>query len=362
MRFLAILTVRNEASFLLEWLAHHRACGFTDFLVFSNDCDDGTDLMLDRLQDLGWLSHVRNPGPHKQGPQWAALKAADRHPLKAAADWVLFLDIDEFVNIHTGSRTLPDLLTALPAATAITLTWRMFGNAGVISYRDTPVTETFVRAAPAVLQWPWQAVQFKTLFRNDGSYGKLGVHRPRQPDKARLAAQHWFDGAGRELPVAFHTGRLFSGLGRDNYRLVQLNHYALGAMESYLVKCDRGRANRDAATFDMSYWVERNFCAVEDASILALAGPAGGLRSDLLADPVLGPLHRHGVAWRQARFSALMEDEPWRALFGRLLMTPPARALSAQQAWLVWRHAPGVPASVAARPPGPALTSPPQTD
>ena len=174
MRFLAILTVRNEASFLLEWLAHHRACGFTDFLVFSNDCDDGTDLMLDRLQAMGWLTHVRNPGPHKQGPQWAALKAADRHPLKAAADWVLFLDIDEFVNIHTGSRTLPDLLTALPAATAITLTWRMFGNAGVISYRDTPVTETFVRAAPAVLQWPWQAVQFKTLFATTAAMASLG--------------------------------------------------------------------------------------------------------------------------------------------------------------------------------------------
>ena len=36
-RFLAILTVRNEGAFLIDWLAHHRACGFTDFLVFSND-------------------------------------------------------------------------------------------------------------------------------------------------------------------------------------------------------------------------------------------------------------------------------------------------------------------------------------
>ena len=46
-QFLAILCVRNEAAFLLDWLAHHRATGFTDFLVFSNDCTDGTDLMLD---------------------------------------------------------------------------------------------------------------------------------------------------------------------------------------------------------------------------------------------------------------------------------------------------------------------------
>ena len=52
MKVTAVLTVRNEGAFLLEWLAHHRAVGITDFLVFSNDCQDGTDRMLDRLQEL----------------------------------------------------------------------------------------------------------------------------------------------------------------------------------------------------------------------------------------------------------------------------------------------------------------------
>ncbi|HEX9856950.1 MAG TPA: glycosyltransferase family 2 protein [Paracoccaceae bacterium] len=338
MRVLAILTVRNEGAFLLEWLAHHSACGFTDFLVFSNDCDDGTDAMLDRLAAMGWLSHIRNDGPHKEGPQWAALKAADRHPLKARADWVLFLDIDEFVNIHAGDRSLAALLAALPQATAIPLTWRMFGNAGVVGYSDAPVTETFTRAAPAVLHWPWRAAMFKTLFRNDGSYGKLGVHRPRGPVKARLAGQRWFDGSGRELGPAFHTGRVFSDFGQDNYRLAQLNHYALGAMESYVVKCDRGRANRDAPALDMSYWVERNFCDVEDRSIAALARQSRPLLAELQADPVLAPLHAAAVAWRKTRFAALMTEEPWRALFGRLLMTPPTRALSRREARLIWRH------------------------
>ena len=148
MRALAILGVKNEAPFLLEWLAHHRAVGFTDFLVYSNDCSDGTDAMLDRLAAMGWITHMPNPGPHAEGPQWAMLKAADKHPAKAAADWVLFCDVDEFVNIHAGRRQLTDLLAALPAADAIALTWRMFGNAGVIEQSDQPVTETFTRAAP----------------------------------------------------------------------------------------------------------------------------------------------------------------------------------------------------------------------
>jgi Glycosyl transferase family 2 len=334
LRILGILTVRNEGAFLLEWLAHHRACGFTDFLVFSNDCDDGTDAMLDRLATMGWLTHVRNDGPHDEGPQWAALKAADRHPLMQGADWVLFFDIDEFVNIHVGDRTVPALLAALPAADAITLTWRFFGNAGVVHYADTPLTQTFTQAAPAVLHWPWRAALFKTLFRNDGAYGKLGVHRPRSPDKSRNP--RWFDGTGRPLGPIFQTQRIFSDFAQDNYGLAQLNHYALGAMESYVVKCDRGRANRDSSTFDMGYWVERNFCDVADTSIHNLA--SDDQYKSLLADPELGPMHHTAVQWRQQRFAALMAQEPWRALFGRLMMTQPTRVLTAAQARLIWDH------------------------
>ena len=318
MRALMVLTVKNEAAFLLEWLAHHRACGFTDVLAFSNDCSDGTDLMLDRLAAMGGLTHIRNPGPHAEGPQWAALKAANKHPLLKAADWVLFSDVDEFVNIHLGNHTLPALLTALPHASAIALTWRLFGNAGIVAFEDRPVTETFSLAAPATLAWPWRAQMFKTLFRNDGTYRKLGVHRPRNPDPVR--SPRWFDGSGREMPA---SQRLFSDYRQDNYQLVQLNHYALGSMESYLIKADRGRANREASAFDMGYWVERNLCEVADHSIRNL--DSSKVRAELHGDPVLAALHAQAVNWRHSRFAALMAEEPWRAFFGRLLMIGPSR-------------------------------------
>ncbi|MFD2174197.1 glycosyltransferase family 2 protein [Rhodobacter lacus] len=327
MRALAVLTVKNEAAFLIEWLAHHRAVGFTDFLVFSNDCTDGTDAMLDRLERLGHLTHLRNPGPWPEGPQWAALKTAERHPLFAAADWVLVCDIDEFVNIHVGDGTLGALLAALPEADAIALTWRMFGNCGVVDYVDRPVTEQFPRAAPPGMLWPWRASLIKTLFRNTGAYRKLGVHRPRAPVEARMAGTRWVDGAGRALPERFRKQGLFTPLGENPWRLVQLNHYALGAMQSYVLKCDRGRANREASTFDISYWVERNFCIEEDRTITRYAAPTAAGMAELRADPEIDRLHRAAVIWRQTRLCELMLEEPFRALFGRLMLTPPSRPL-----------------------------------
>lgn len=338
MRTLAITTVKNEGAFLIEWLAHHRAAGFTDFLVYSNDCSDGTDAMLDRLAQMGALTHCRNPGPYAKGPQWDMLRAAQDHPLTRAADWVMVLDIDEFVNIHIGARGLPDLLAALPDADAIALTWRLFGNNGVVQMQDTPVTETFTRAAPATLGWPWRAQMFKTLFRGPkhGLYAKLGVHRPRAQRDG--AAAHWYDGSGRPVELDKQGSRVFSDYTRDNYAMVQLNHYPLGSIESYLVKADRGRANRDASSFDMGYWIERNLNEVEDRSILAL--DSSDMRAQLHGDAVLGDLHRRAFDWRRARFAELMQDEAWRALYGRIRMAPPSRSLPAEVAREITRHIP----------------------
>ena len=35
---MAVSMMKDEAPFLLEWFAHHLAVGFTDILVYTNDC------------------------------------------------------------------------------------------------------------------------------------------------------------------------------------------------------------------------------------------------------------------------------------------------------------------------------------
>jgi len=336
----ALLCVRNEGAFLLEWLAHHRACGFDHFVVFSNDCQDGTDDMLDRLAHLGWVTHRRNDGPYdKGGIQFTAMKTAAKMQDVKAAEWLLPLDVDEFVNIHTGDHTLAALHRALPDATAITMTWKLFGNAGQIRYEDTPLTETFTRCAPVVMHWPWRAAMFKTLYRNDGTYRKPGVHRPRDIDDTRLSSTRWYDGHGRALAEPFIRKRIFSDYGRDNYGLVQLNHYPLGAMESYVLKADRGRAVHANDVLGLDYWVERNWNIDTDQSIDALAPARLAHLAELKSDKTLATLHAKAVTWRKTRFDQLMQQDAFRALFGRLLMTAPSLPVSQKAAQFMTRHA-----------------------
>jgi len=329
----AVLCVRNEAAFLLDWLAWHRSMGVTDFVVISNECDDGTDAMLDRLAELGWLTHLRNAPPYgKSGIQFSGLKLAQKTQAVRDADWLLVLDIDEFVNVHVGDRTLPALVNALPEATAITLTWRVFGNAGIVDYDDTPVPVQFTKAAPNQLPWPWRAAMFKTLYRNDKTYRNLGIHRPRNPVETRIADAHWFDGSGRALSEAWSTKRLFSDYSLDTRKLAQLNHYPLGAMHSYVLKSDRGRAVHNRDSLGLDYWVERNLNVEDDMSALPLWDRAAPILTTLSSDNILADLHAKAVLWRNSRFEQLLLQDQYRDLFGRLLMSAPSQPISQRHA------------------------------
>lgn len=110
-KVMAVSMMKDEAPFLLEWFAHHMAVGFTDILVYTNDCSDGTDTMLMRLEELGLGYH--RPNVIKEGikPQPSALNHAQAEPLVREADWLLVFDADEFLSIRHPSGTLDGMIS-----------------------------------------------------------------------------------------------------------------------------------------------------------------------------------------------------------------------------------------------------------
>ena len=318
---LVITTMRDEAPFVLEWIAYHRLIGFTDFLVFSNDCTDGTDALLDRLQALGVVTHVPNPRQGHKAVQWQALSRANDHPMLRRANWATVADVDEFLVIHQGEGRLDDLFAAVPQAQGFCVPWRMFGSSGQVAFRPDPVIGQFLRGAPDRMLWPLRATQFKTLFRVTDAVHKLGVHRPRGQD----LVQGWVDGNGAPIQG---DPRSFLITSHAKYGLAQINHYALGSAESFLVKAARGRPNRSGLAIDLGYWVERNLNAVEDRRILRhLDGVRVGMDA-LLADPEIARLHQAGIDARRARIAELLRDHDTFVFFSQLVQSPDTPVLS----------------------------------
>ncbi|MGL4280830.1 MAG: glycosyltransferase family 2 protein [Albidovulum sp.] len=315
-----VTTMKNEGPFILEWVAYHRAIGVEDFLVYTNDCTDGTDRLLDALQAKGIVQHRDNPYRAAPGlkPQHAALQAAEAEQVVRDSAWAICMDVDEFIDIKIGDGTLPALYAAMGDANMIALTWRLFGNADVDGYVDRFVTEQFTLCAQELVRKPHQAWGFKTLFRNIDIYRKLGVHRPKGLKPDLWDQVRWLNGSGRPLPREMFRNGWRSSVETYGYDWVQLNHYAVRSAESFLVKRDRGRVNHVDRDQGLNYWFRMNHNAVEDRSILRMIPAARAEFDRLMADPEIAALHHGAVAAHRAKIAELMAVKANRAFHADL--------------------------------------------
>lgn len=318
-----VTTMKNEGPFILEWLAWHRAIGVDDFLIYTNDCTDGTDRMLDLLQHKGLVQHRDNPfRATGLKPQHAALQAAESEPVMQDCAWGICMDVDEFITVKLGDGRLPALFAAMqaaqPGANMISLTWRLFGNADIDAYDDRFVTEQFTRCAPEVIRKPHQAWGFKTLFRNIDIYRKLGVHRPKGLVPDLWDRVKWLNGSGRPMPRAMFRNGWRSTLETYGYDWVSLNHYAVRSAESFLVKRDRGRVNHVDRDQGLNYWFRMNHNAEEDRAALMRAPLARAEFARLMADPDIAAAHHAAVAAHRTRIAELRAMPHYAAFYDEL--------------------------------------------
>ncbi len=314
-----VTTMKNEGPFILEWLAYHRAIGVDDFLIYTNDCTDGTDTMLMLLQDKGIVQHRENPFRTMDlKPQHAALQAAEYEPVMQECGWGICMDVDEFINVKIGDGTLAALYAAMGEANMISLTWRLFGNADVHGYEDRFLIEQFITCAPEIVRKPHQAWGFKTLFRNIDIYKKLGVHRPKGLKPDLWDQVRWLNGSGRPMPREMFRNGWRSSLETYGYDWVQLNHYAVRSAESFLVKRDRGRVNHVDRDQGMNYWFRMNFNAEQDRSIQRMIPAARTEFDRLMADPDIAAAHHAAVAAHRAKIAELRAQATPAAFYAEL--------------------------------------------
>jgi hypothetical protein len=315
-----VTTMKNEGPFILEWLAYHRAIGVDDFLVYTNDCTDGTDTMLDLLQAKGLVQHRANPyvpGGNLK-PQHAALQAAEQEPVMQNCGWGICMDVDEFINIKIGDGTLSALYAAMGEANMISLTWRLFGNNDVHGFEDRFVLDQFTACAPEVIRKPHQAWGFKTLFRNIDMYKKLGVHRPKGLVPDLWEQVKWLNGSGKPMPRSLYRNGWRSSMETYGYDWVSLNHYAVRSAESFLVKRDRGRVNHVDRDQGLNYWFRMNHNAQQDHSIQRMIPALRAEYDRLLADADIRAAHVHTLSCHRAKIAELVATPNYKQFYSEL--------------------------------------------
>ena len=190
-----LATAKNEGRFLLEWLAYYRTIGVTDILIYTNDCEDESPALLDRLAELGVLTHVPNPVEPNESPHRKMTWRARRHPLVTGADYVLPFDLDEFLVVKTGAHRVQDLIATAPEADMICLQMRFFGDNGLATLPRGLITETLTGASKETYG---KNRMVKSLVKNRPMFSNVAT--PHSPVFKATNLPRVFNSGGTEVP------------------------------------------------------------------------------------------------------------------------------------------------------------------
>ncbi len=194
-RVTEVAFTKNEGRFLLEWIAYHRAIGVGDFLVYTNDCEDESPALLERLAEMGIAVHVPNPLLPGEQAQNKALNHAKDHPLVTRRR-LRAADRPGRVPLHQGGRRAhrgPDRHRP-PGADIIAVQMRFFGDSGLPRLGDGLVIAELTQASAEDFE---SNAIVKSLARVGGPFFKITANHmpgfePRDGQHPRVfnAARH----------------------------------------------------------------------------------------------------------------------------------------------------------------------------
>lgn len=218
-KFGVVAAARNEAPYLLEWIAHYRVLGFEQITIYDNQSNDGSARILAPLARAGIIN--AKYWSDRTAKQRRAYSNAIRK-LRPFVEWCLFADLDEFLVLDPGV-SLADLLPKDPDVCGVAIPWRFYGSAGLRNRSPELVIERFTKAAPTNAQLVKSLVRLRDVDR-------MSLHVP------KIFTGRLTDVGGKEIDAA--TRGLLPQPAQGPARI---NHYFNRSWEEFTCKRARGR-------------------------------------------------------------------------------------------------------------------------
>ncbi len=220
---------RNEGPYLLEWIAWHRVSGFDDIVILTHDCTDGSDVLLDTLANQGFIRHLRHQPSESESPLGSAYRCARQDPQVVAADWVMALDTDEFLQVSAGDGSIHDLMRLNGQyCLGMAINWKVFGSNAQTAWADEFVRHQFTRAAEGQVR---ANMHYKSIFRDLKDFARMASHTPRRYSGNWGGDNIWVDSEGAPLRAVRlvnepkHSRAI--AMRRITHVAAQVNHYAV---------------------------------------------------------------------------------------------------------------------------------------
>ncbi len=310
---------------MLEWIAYHLAIGFDEIVICSNPSTDGTEEILEILSKAGRIKHLRTTVRTGQSPHEAAVAEFNRSCGYKLGHWYMWLDADEFLNVHVGTGTVSDLQAALAGYSGILINWRIFGSSGNTTFPGRFIDPAFTKAAASGRV---ANLEVKSFFRYGADFRGFSPkfsHRPLINFGTELHPECFLTGSGK--PALYTSDRnieWITGGGEKSFHLVeeaefgwklaQVNHYAVRTPEMFKLKRARGRASVRIGKTQQNERYRDNFFKrydkndVDDTSILRWQSRTTSMINELYRLPGMAQVVQDATAKTQAELASLGAD------------------------------------------------------
>jgi hypothetical protein len=252
-RVAVVAPAKQEAPYLLEWIAYHRALGVEQFVIGDNGGSDFTSELLLALDAAGLI--VRLDWRREVAFQ-LRFSVAAIELLCGKADVCALVDVDELLRPLGERDDIPAAIAeifARPETSAAALNWAIYGSGGRTEPGEGLVTERFVDRAPDD-----DALHrlVKSLVRPERFAGMVNPH------VVRLAAGEYVDDRG--VPAQWE--RTPASLSARSWDRLRVDHYVVKSRREFGTKVRRGRATVAPGVDDRdeSFFVRRDRNEVSD--------------------------------------------------------------------------------------------------
>ena len=245
-----VAIAKNECPYVLEWIAHHLAVGFSKIIVYDDGSTDDTFEVLTNISRICHAVSVKTVGAIgvDESPQTVSYNDAVRD---VRTDWTMFLDIDEFLVPYRDHSIGAYLMRAPSDVSSVHVNWRCFGSNGLTTRNYDLVVEAFTRCAPP--NWS-NHYHFKSIART-ALIERVYIHNLDTTSGRRVLSDFG----------DFET--VNNGMSnRVVYDGIQINHYQSKTYEEFRARMERGDANyhpahdlkRRDGSYDRFAQIDRN--------------------------------------------------------------------------------------------------------
>jgi hypothetical protein len=221
-----VAILKNEGSYVREWIEYYRLLGATKFYLYDNDSQDNVKEVISDYIDAGIVVYKYFPGKYRQNIAYT--DAVNNYASKTR--FMAVVDLDEFIVPTDDKLTLTDVLKNVvrlkPYAAGVAVPWLMYGSSHHKKRPQGLVIDNYLyRAADSFM------LNIKTVFNPRLANGYNNPHYPIYKYGAFSINEN-----GSIVIGKYDNDK--------SCKQIRINHYFTKSEEEFRAKVTRGTADK----------------------------------------------------------------------------------------------------------------------